>query len=82
MEEVRYREKMETYREIMKEGEISFRQRHHSYMSLFNFNSIRIRVFIVGGIWSLLSLSYYISANSMINPRRSIQFNIALAGII
>ena len=51
-------------------------------MSLFNFNSIRIRVFIVGGIWSLLSLSYFISANSMINPKRSLQFNIALAGII
>ena len=73
---------MQAYREIMGEGEISSRQRHHSYMSLFNFNSIRIRVFIVGGIWSLLSLSYFISANSLINPKRSLQFNIALAGTI
>lgn len=82
VEEIRYKDKMRAYRDIMGEGEVSSRQRHHSYMSLFNFNSIRIRVFIVGGIWSVLSLSYFISANSMINPKRSLQFNIGLAGTI
>lgn len=58
------------------------RLKHHSYMSLFNYNSIRIRVLIVGGIWSVFSLSYFISANSHINPDRSIPFNIALAGVV
>ena len=51
-------------------------------MSLFNYSSIRIRVIIVGAIWSVFSLSYFISANSHINPDRSIPFNIALAGVV
>ena len=51
-------------------------------MSLFNYNSIRIRVLIVGAIWSVFSLSYFISANSHINHDRSIPFNIALAGVV
>lgn len=58
------------------------RLRHHSYMSLFNYSSIRIRVLIVGSIWSIFSLSYFISANSQINPDRSIPFNIAFAGVV
>lgn len=51
-------------------------------MSLFNYSSIRIRVLIVGGIWSVFSLSYFISAFSHINPDRGIPFNIALAGVV
>jgi OCT family organic cation transporter-like MFS transporter 4/5 len=73
---------MTAYRNAMGGGELKSRLRHHSYLSLFNYNSIRIRIFIVGGIWSVISLSYFISANSQINPDRSIPFNIALAGVV
>lgn len=66
----------------MGEGEITSRLRHHSYLSLFKYNSIRLRVLIVGSIWSLFSLSYFISASSQINPTRGIPFNIGLAGVI
>ena len=55
---------------------------HHTYFSLFRYNSIRLRVIIVGTIWSLFSLSYFISASSQINPYRGISFNIALAGVV
>lgn len=57
-------------------------QKHHSYASLLMFSSIRIRILVVGFIWSLISLSYFISANGQINPNRSASFNIALAGVI
>lgn len=70
------------YKKAMGGGEIVSRLKHHSYMSLFNYSSIRIRVLIVGGIWSIFSLSYFISANSQINFDRSITFNIALAGVV
>jgi hypothetical protein len=33
-------------------------------------------------IWSLFSLSYFISAAGQINPSKSYTFNIALAGVI
>jgi OCT family organic cation transporter-like MFS transporter 4/5 len=82
VEEVSNNEKMNAYRNAMGAGELISRLKHHSYMSLFNYNSIRIRVLIVGGIWSIFSLSYFISANSQINPDRSIIFNIALAGVV
>lgn len=36
----------------------------------------------VGIIWSVISLSYFISTNNFVNPDRSIGFNIALAGVI
>ena len=51
-------------------------------MSLFRFKSIKIRVFIVGLIWSLISLSYFISANNQLNSNRSYSFNVILAGFI
>ena len=51
-------------------------------MSLVTFDSIRVRVFIIAFIWSVISLSYYISANSQINPDMGISFNIALAGAV
>lgn len=63
-------------------GELSTTQRHHSYASLFKFNSIRIRVIFVGCIWSIISLSYFTSTNSQLNHDKSIVFNIALAGVI
>jgi OCT family organic cation transporter-like MFS transporter 4/5 len=74
--------KIMAYRKAMEGAELQSRLRHHSYMSLFNYNSIRIRVLIVGAIWSVFSLSYFISANSQINPDRSIPFNIAFAGVV
>lgn len=73
---------MRAYHEIMGQGEIQSTLKHHSYLSLFKYNSIRIRVIIVGLIWSLFSLSYFISANSFVNPDRGIPFNIALAGVV
>lgn len=73
---------MQAYKQIVGESEITSRLKHHSYLSLFKYNSIRIRVLIVGAIWSVFSLSYFISANSKINPERSLPFNIALAGVI
>lgn len=63
-------------------GDISTTTKHHSYASLFKFNSIRIRVIYVGIIWSIISLSYFMSANTFINPNRGYAFNIALAGVI
>jgi OCT family organic cation transporter-like MFS transporter 4/5 len=63
-------------------GEVSTTQRHHSYASLFKFNSIRIRVIFVGCIWSIISLSYFISTHGQLNDDKSIGFNIALAGVI
>jgi OCT family organic cation transporter-like MFS transporter 4/5 len=33
-------------------------------------------------IWSVISLSYFISAKSQLNPHRSYTFNVALAGVI
>ena len=63
-------------------GNIDSRLRHHTYLSLFRYDSVRIRVFIVGAIWSIFSLSYFISANSLINPTRSLSFNIGIAGIV
>lgn len=82
VEEISYKEKMRAYREIMGEGEVTSRLRHHSYFSLFKYSSIRVRVIIVGLIWSIFSLSYFISARSPINPNRGIPFNIALAGVV
>lgn len=55
---------------------------HHSYASLFKYDSIRIRVIIVSMIWSLISLSYFISAKGHLNPHKSYAFNISLAGFI
>ena len=63
-------------------GELSTKLKHHSYASLFKFNSIRIRVIFVGCIWSVISLSYFISTSGFVNPNRGIAFNIALAGVI
>ena len=73
---------MADYRKAMCGGELLSRLKHHSYMSLFNYSSIRIRVLIVGAIWSVFSLSYFISANSQINSDRSIIFNVELAGVV
>lgn len=56
--------------------------RHHSYLSLFRYKSIRIRVFSIMYIWAVISLSYFTSANSLLNDRKSISFNLALAGAI
>lgn len=39
-------------------------------------------MYIVGGIWSIVSLSYFMSANSLVNPSRGYVFNIALAGTV
>ena len=36
----------------------------------------------VSVIWSLVSLSYFISAKNQLNPNRSYTFNLAFAGII
>lgn len=36
----------------------------------------------MGIIWSIISLSYFISAKSQLNPQKSYSFNIALAGFI
>jgi hypothetical protein len=55
---------MQGYREVMAGGQFSSRQKHHSYASLLKFSSIRIRVIIVGLIWSIISLSYFMSASS------------------
>lgn len=33
-------------------------------------------------IWSLVSLSYFISAKSQLNPAKSYTFNVSLAGLI
>lgn len=73
---------MQGYSEILPGSNISSRQKHHSYASLLLFTSIRLRVIIVGIIWSLISLSYFISANNYINPQKSVTFNIAFAGVI
>ena len=81
-EEVAYNEKINGYKEAIKGGNFDSRLRHHSYLSLFRYDSIRIRVLIVGAVWSVFSLSYFISANSLINPARSLSFNIAIAGTV
>lgn len=73
---------MDSYEKILQGGNISSRQIHHSYASLFRYNSIRIRVIIVSIIWSLISLSYFISAKNQLNPSKSYTFNITLAGAI
>lgn len=67
---------------MLQGGQFSSRQVHHSYLSLFRFNSIRIRVVFVSMIWSLVSLSYFMSVRSELNPGRSYTFNVALAGVI
>ena len=81
-EELEYRQKIENYQNILQGGQFSSRQVHHSYFSLFRFNSIRIRVIFVSIIWSIISLSYFISASGQLNPQKSYTFNIALAGVI
>jgi OCT family organic cation transporter-like MFS transporter 4/5 len=81
-EEVEYRTRIENYQQILQGGQFSSRQAHHSYFSLFRFNSIRIRVIFVSIIWSVISLSYFISAKNQLDPSRSYTFNIALAGVI
>lgn len=81
-EELEFNSKLDNYREIMQGGQFSSRQVHHSYFSLFRFNSIRIRVVFVSVIWSVVSLSYFISAKSQLNPQKSYTFNLAFAGII
>lgn len=73
---------MESYEKVLQGGTISSRQVHHSYASLFRYNSIRIRVIIVSAIWSLISLSYFISAKSQLNTSTSYSFNVSLAGFI
>lgn len=77
-----YESKMESYERVLKDGNISSRQIHHSYASLFRYDSIRIRVIIVSLIWSLISLSYFISVKSQLNPNKSYTFNVSLAGMI
>ena len=81
-EENDYKLKMDSYEQILQGGNISSRQAHHSYVSLLKFNSIRIRIIIVSIIWSIISLSYFMSAKNQLNPHRSYTFNIALAGVI
>jgi hypothetical protein len=81
-EQIDYESKMESYEKVLQGGNISSRQVHHSYASLFKYDSIRIRVIIVSAIWSLISLSYFISAKGQLNPARSYAFNISLAGFI
>lgn len=49
---------------------------------MFKYDSIRIRVIIVSLIWSLISLSYFISAKGQLNPNKSYAFNVSLAGFI
>jgi len=66
----------------MQGGQFSSRQVHHSYLSLFRFNSVRIRVVFVSIIWSVVSLSYFISAKSQLHPQKSYTYNLAFAGII
>ena len=56
--------------------------KHYSYLSLFRFNSIRIRVFIIAYIWSVISLSYFCSASNKINQTKGLNFNLALAGAL
>lgn len=73
---------MESYEKVLQGGNISSRQVHHSYASLFKYDSIRLRVIIVSVIWSLISLSYFISAKGQLNPSKSYAFNISLAGFI
>lgn len=81
-EQLEYEEKMDSYEKVLQGGNISSRQVHHSYASLFKYDSIRIRVIIVSLIWSLISLSYFISVKGQLNPHRSYAFNVSLAGFI
>ena len=81
-EEIDYRARIENYQNILEGGQFRSRQVHHSYFSLFRFNSIRIRVIFVSIIWSIISLSYFISAKGQLDSSRSYTFNIALAGVI
>ena len=81
-EQLEFNSKIDNYRNIMQGGQFSSRQVHPSYLSLFRFNSIRIRVLFVSIIWSVVSLSYFISAKSQLNPQKSYTFNLAFAGII
>jgi MFS family permease len=81
-EQLDYEEKMDSYERVLQGGNISSRQVHHSYASLFKYDSIRIRVIIVSLIWSLISLSYFISAKGQLNPHKSYAFNVSLAGFI
>ena len=37
---------------------------------------------LVSALWSLISLSYFISANSQLDATRSYSFNIGLAGVV
>lgn len=68
---------------MMNQGvEVVAQTRHHSYMSLFKYQSIRIRVFSIMYIWAVISLSYFTSANSLLNDNKSVSFNLALAGAI
>jgi hypothetical protein len=39
-------------------------------------------VIIVSAIWSIISLSYFMSAKNQLNPNKSYTFNIAFAGVI
>lgn len=73
---------MDSYEKVLQGGNISSRQVHHSYASLFKYDSIRIRVIIVSLVWSLISLSYFISVKGQLNPHRSYAFNVSLAGFI
>lgn len=82
LEEKKYREQMETYVRMNNGAEVVAETRHHSYMSLFKYKSIRVRVLAIMYIWSIISLSYFTSANSLLNDKKSLSFNLALAGAI
>lgn len=82
VEEVKYRNPMETFERMNQGREIQIVTRHHSYLSLYKYKTIRIRVLAIMYIWSVISLSYFTSANSLLNDRKGLTFNLALAGAI
>jgi hypothetical protein len=81
-EEEKDRENMDVEEKMNGGAAIVAQVRHHSYLSLFRFQSVRVRVVAIMYIWSIISLSYFVSASSELNDAKSIYFNLALAGVI
>lgn len=81
-EEVKSQEMQENLAKILKIEEINTKPNEHGFMSLFTYNSVRVRTFIFIYFWAVFSLGYSASFFMMNNLMENVLVNTAILGCL
>lgn len=64
------------------DDQLQMNKKSHSYLSLFQYNSLRVRSFIILYIWGTISISYYLTSFEAYKYSKGLRYHIVTMGII